>query len=686
MVWNGCILKTIAAPVLFELRAKYKPKGDQPRAISQLVQGVTDNEAAQVLLGVTGSGKTFTIANVLAQINRPTLVISHNKTLAAQLYGEFKQFFPNNLVEYFISYYDYYQPEAYVPSKDLYIAKELSINDEIEKLRLRATSSLLSGRKDVVVVSSVSCIYGLGDPAQFEKGTLALSVQQGLSRDTLLMKLVDMLYTRNDAAFQRGCFRVKGDTVDIFPAYADHAYRVVFWDHQIESITRVVPDTGELIGEESSVTVFPSHMFLADKSKRPQIFQEIQADLAARVADLEREQRFAEATRLKERVGNDIEMIRNLGYCSGIENYSRYLDGRKPGERSFCLLDYFPEDYLVVIDESHVTVPQVRAMWGGDHSRKLNLVDYGFRLPAALDNRPLTFEEFESLIKHTIYVSATPGDYEMVRSGGVVVEQIIRPTGLLDPQVLVHSTKDQMDDLLKEVRACIASKDRALVITLTKRMAEEVSQYMQGLDIACAYIHAEIETFDRVEILKQLRLGVFDVLVGVNLLREGLDLPEVSLVAILDADSQGFLRNEQSLIQIIGRASRNIRGRVVMYADHTTAAMQLAMNETARRRGLQMAHNEQHSITPATVQKDAEDISKQTIIASHRQQKKQKETADPTKELTASIFRKMPKEELSVWAERTYHAMKKAADEEDFVEAIRLRNEWRTLQALLKGK
>lgn len=673
-------------PVNFHLQAKYSPKGDQPQAITQLVQGVRDQVPAQVLLGVTGSGKTFTVANAIAKLNCPALVISHNKTLAAQLYGEFKQFFPNNLVEYFISYYDYYQPEAYVPSKDLYIAKELSINDEIEKLRLRATASLLSGRRDVIVVASVSCIYGLGNPAQFEKSTFTLCTGDKLSRDGLMRRLVDRLYTRNDAAFQRGNFRAKGDTVDVFPSYADEAYRIVFWGDEVESLQRIAPDSGELIITEKTVTIFPSNLFLTEKSRQPQILRDIQRDLVTRIEDLEREQRFAEAVRLKERVESDVEMIRTLGYCAGIENYSRYLDGRKPGERAFCLLDYFPKDYLLVIDESHVTVPQLRAMWGGDRSRKLNLVHYGFRLPSALDNRPLTFQEFESMVQHAIYVSATPADYELDRAGGVIVEQVIRPTGLLDPMVLVRPTVHQMDDILQEIRACMAQKNRILITTLTKRLAEKVSQYLLDLHIPCAYIHSEIDTFERVEIIKQLRLGTFEVLVGVNLLREGLDIPEVSLVVILDADKEGFLRNEQSLIQTIGRASRNVCGKVIMYADHTTASMQRALSETTRRRNLQMQYNKQHHIVPTSVRKDTEDIVKQTAIAAYRRRKEQKETSDPMKKVVDAILYKIPKKELLALAQTTYHNMKKAADEEDFAEAIRLRDEWNAIQTVLKRR
>ncbi|HKZ39027.1 MAG TPA: excinuclease ABC subunit UvrB, partial [Chryseolinea sp.] len=537
----------------FKLTSIYEPTGDQPEAIRQLTKGVEEGEPHQTLLGVTGSGKTFTMANVIAKTNRPTLVLSHNKTLAAQLYGEFKQFFPENAVEYFISYYDYYQPEAFIPSSGLYIEKDLSINEEIEKLRLSATSSLLTGRRDVIVVASVSCIYGIGNPEEFGKNVIKLKVGETVSRNKLLFALVDILYSRTELDFKRGTFRVKGDTVDVFLAYADYAARIYFWGDEIESIQRIDPASGKKISDETIITIFPANLFVTGKDTLQQSIREIQDDMVAQVAMFESELRHLEAKRLKERTEFDLEMMRELGYCSGVENYSRYFDRRKPGDRPFCLIDYFPDDFLLVVDESHVTIPQVRAMWGGDRSRKVNLVDYGFRLPSALDNRPLTFNEFETLLNQVIYVSATPSEYELRKSEGVVVEQIIRPTGLLDPEIDVRPSKNQIDDLLEEIDERVKKKERVLVTTLTKRMAEELTKYMDRVGVKCRYIHSEVATLDRVEILRELRLGVFDVLIGVNLLREGLDLPEVSLVAILDADKEGFLRNQRSLVQTIGR-------------------------------------------------------------------------------------------------------------------------------------
>ena len=551
----------------FKLISDYEPTGDQPEAIRRLVDGVMSGEDAQTLLGVTGSGKTFTIANVIEQTGRPTLVLSHNKTLAAQLYGELKQFFPENAVEYFISYYDYYQPEAFLPSSNIYIEKDLSINEEIEKLRLSATSALLSGRRDIIVVASVSCIYGIGNPDEFSKNIITLRQGDIIARSKLLFSFVDILYNRTEVEFKRGSFRVKGDTVDIFPAYADIAFRIIFWGDEIESLMIIDPLSGKKISEEKLITLYPANLFVTGKDVIQEAIVKIQDDLMTQVSLFEQDERYIEAKRLRERTDFDLEMIRELGYCSGVENYSRYFDRRKPGARPFCLIDYFPNDFLMIIDESHVTIPQVRAMWGGDRSRKMNLVDYGFRLPSALDNRPLTFNEFEDILNQVIYVSATPGDYELRDSEGVIVEQIIRPTGLLDPEIEVRPSLNQIDDLMEEIDERSYAHERVLVTTLTKRMAEELTKYLDNAGIKCRYIHSEVKTLDRVEILRELRLGVFDVLVGVNLLREGLDLPEVSLVAIIDADKEGFLRNQRSLVQTIGRAARNINGKVIMYAD-----------------------------------------------------------------------------------------------------------------------
>ena len=585
----------------FKLKSDFEPTGDQPQAIAQLVKGLKEGIPAQVLQGVTGSGKTFTIANVIQQLNKPTLVMSHNKTLAAQLYSEFKNFFPDNAVEYFVSYYDYYQPEAYIAQTNTYIEKDLSINDELEKLRLSAASALLSGRKDVIVVSSVSCIYGIGNPEDFANGTIHLSIGQTLERSKFLLDLVDSLYSRNEIEFGRGKFRVKGDVIDIFPPYLDYAYRLIFWDEEIEAMETIDPVSGCKIESLNEMVIYPAGNFLTNKNTLPQVLRQIQSDMFLRCEEFRDSGRLLEAKRLEERVNNDLEMLQELGYCSGIENYSRYFDGRKPGSRPFCLIDYFPDDFLMVIDESHVTVPQIRAMFGGDRSRKSSLVEYGFRLPSAFDNRPLKFEEFQSLQNQTIYISATPADFEIEQADGVIVEQIIRPTGLLDPPIEIHPARNQVDDLLEEIDKVVGKHERVLVTTLTKRMAEELSRYLTNVGVRNKYIHSDVETLERVEIMQELREGVFDVLIGVNLLREGLDLPEVSLVAILDADKEGFLRSDRALIQTIGRAARNISSKAILYADKITDSMKRAIAENTRNREKQQAYNTAHGIVPRQV-------------------------------------------------------------------------------------
>jgi excinuclease ABC subunit B len=669
----------------FELTSEYQPTGDQPEAIRQLLQGIAAGEPAQTLLGVTGSGKTFTVANVVAEINRPTLVLSHNKTLAAQLYGEFKQFFPKNAVEYFISYYDYYQPEAFISSTNTYIEKDLMINQEIDKLRLHTVSSLMSGRRDVIVVASVSCIYGAGNPNEYKKSIVKAKLGDVVSRNQFLFRLVEILYSRTEVEFGRGTFRVKGDTVDIYPGYADFAYRFIFFGDEIEEIQRIEPESGKKISSEKAVSIFPANLFVTGRDVLSQSIKEIQDDLVKQINYFTNEGRVSEAERVKERTEFDMEMMRELGYCSGIENYSRYFDRRLPGQRPFCLLDYFPEDFLMIVDESHATMPQIKAMWGGDRSRKESLVEYGFRLPSAMDNRPLTFQEFEDLTPQTIYVSATPAEYELRRSDGVVVEQIIRPTGLLDPEIEVRPSLNQIDDLLEEINIRIKQGDRVLITTLTKRMAEELSKYLDRVGIKCRYIHSEVKALDRVEILRELRLGVFDVLVGVNLLREGLDLPEVSLVAIMDADKEGFLRDIRSLIQTIGRAARNENGKVLMYADVITGSMEQAIGETNRRRAIQLAYNEEHGITPKTILKSKEAIMEQTSVADSKPRKIYVEpseiriAADP-------VVQYMGKNDLQKLIVETQKKMESAAKDMDFLEAARLRDELLQLKERAKEK
>lgn len=669
----------------FELISPYKPTGDQPEAIAQLTDGLLNGIHGQTLLGVTGSGKTFTIANVIKNINKPTLILSHNKTLAAQLYSEFKSFFPNNAVEYYVSYYDYYQPEAYLPGSDTYIEKDLQINDEIDKLRLAATSSLLSGRQDVIVISSVSCIYGMGNPADFYNNVIEIEAGRTISRNVFLRRLVDSLYVRNDIDLNRGNFRVKGDTVDISLAYTDHILRVIFWGDEIETIEEVDPISNFSLNKFETYKIYPANLFMTTKESTLHAIHQIEDDLTKHVAYFESIGKPYEAKRLYERVTYDMEMLRELGHCSGIENYSRYFDGREPGTRPYCLLDFFPDDYLMVIDESHVSIPQIRAMYGGDRARKINLVEYGFRLPAAMDNRPLTFSEFEGMINQVIYVSATPADYELIQSEGVIVDQVIRPTGLLDPVIEIRPSINQIDDLMEEIQLRIEKSERVLVTTLTKRMAEELTEYLLNHHIRCNYIHSDVDTLERVKIMDDLRQGVFDVLIGVNLLREGLDLPEVSLVAILDADKEGFLRSHRSLTQTAGRAARNINGKVIMYADKVTESMRLTIEETNRRREKQLAYNEANGITPKQIMKarnlsvfgnNAEEAVRPNVYI---------EAENPT--IAADpVVQYMTKPQMEKSIERTRKLMQEAAKKLEFIEAAQYRDELIKLQDLLKER
>lgn len=657
----------------FQIVSNFEPTGDQPEAIKQLVEGIEGGVSHQTLLGVTGSGKTFTVANVVESVQRPTLVLAHNKTLAAQLYSEFKQFFPNNAVEYFVSYYDYYQPEAYIPTSGLYIEKDLSINEDIEKLRLSATSSLLSGRRDVLVVASVSCLYGIGNPVEFQKNVITIHRDQVISRTKFLKQLVQSLYARTTADFRNGNFRVKGDVVDVFPGYADHAFRIHFFGDEIEEIEALDPFNNNVIEVYDSLNIYPANMFVTSPDVLQNAIRDIQDDLVKQIDYFKEIGRPLEAKRLEERTNFDLEMIRELGYCSGIENYSRYLDGREPGTRPFCLLDYFPDDYLMVIDESHVTIPQVHAMYGGDRSRKENLVEYGFRLPAAMDNRPLKFEEFELLQNQVLYVSATPADYELELSQGVYVEQIIRPTGLLDPIIEVRPSENQIDDLVEEIQQRVELDERTLVTTLTKRMAEELTKYLSRINVRCRYIHSDVDTLERVEIMQDLRKGLFDVLIGVNLLREGLDLPEVSLVAVLDADKEGFLRSNRSLTQTVGRAARNLNGKAIMYADKITDSMQMTIDETNYRREKQMNYNKEHNITPKALNKSLDSALAKNSVSTYHFEKEELRAAEPDLAyLTQDQKEKLIREKRK--------AMEKAAKDLNFMEAAKLRDEIKSLQ------
>jgi len=657
----------------FKVVSEFKPTGDQPNAIKELTEGLDQGEKYQTLLGVTGSGKTFTVANVIEDVQKPTLVLAHNKTLAAQLYSEFKQFFPENAIEYFVSYYDYYQPEAFIPSSGVYIEKDLSINEDIEKLRLSTTSSLLSGRRDVLVVASVSCLYGIGNPVEFKKNVITLEKDQVIARTKFLHQLVQSLYSRTTADFRNGNFRVKGDVVDVFPSYADHAFRIHFFGDEIEEIEAFDPFNNTIIEVYETLKIYPANMFVTSPDILQGAIHNIQDDLVKQIDYFKEIGKPLEAKRLEERTNFDLEMIRELGYCSGIENYSRYLDGRQPGTRPFCLLDYFPDDYLMVIDESHVTIPQVHAMYGGDRSRKVNLVDYGFRLPAAMDNRPLKFEEFEALQNQVLYVSATPADYELQLSQGVYVEQVIRPTGLLDPIIEVRPSLNQIDDLVEEIHQRVEKDERTLVTTLTKRMAEELAKYLDRIGVRCRYIHSDVDTLERVEIMQDLRKGIFDVLIGVNLLREGLDLPEVSLVAILDADKEGFLRSNRSLTQTVGRAARNLNGRAIMYADKITASMQKTMDETNYRREKQIAYNVEHNITPTALNKSLDNVLSKNSVSTYHFKKEELRAAEPDLEY-------LTKEQIEKMIRDKRKAMEKAAKELDFMQAAKLRDEIKMLQ------
>ncbi|MFN8258933.1 MAG: excinuclease ABC subunit UvrB [Bacteroidales bacterium] len=668
----------------YNLVSDYKPTGDQPEAIQALIEGVNQGVDYQILQGVTGSGKTFTIANVINALNRPVLVLSHNKTLAAQLYGEFKQFFPENAVEYFVSYYDYYQPEAYIPVTNTYIEKDLSINDEIEKLRLSTTSALLSGRRDVIVVSSVSCLYGIGNPDDFHESVIHIVKGQKMARNSFLRLLVDSLYSRNEINFERGRFRVKGDSVDIFLAYGDYAFKVIFWGDEIEEIEKFDPINGQRLENLNEAIIYPANIFITTKERMQMAIRQIQDDLLRQIIFFRENGKQIEAKRIEDRVTYDLEMIKELGHCAGIENYSRYFDGRDAGTRPFCLIDYFPKDFITIIDESHVTLPQIRAMYGGDNSRKMNLVEYGFRLPAAIDNRPLKFDEFEALTGQTIYMSATPSDYELSKCEGIIVEQVIRPTGLIDPSIDVRPSLNQIDDLIGEINSRVEKRERVLVTTLTKRMAEELSKYFIRINIKCRYIHSDVDTLERVEIMENLRKGIFDVLIGVNLLREGLDLPEVSLVAILDADKEGFLRSEKSLIQTSGRAARNLNGKVIMYADKITGSMQRAIDQTNHRREKQLKYNAEHNIIPTQIKKSVSSILGEKVLDESETEKLY--SAESTGIAAEPVVKYMNHDSLEKLIENTRKAMKKAAKELDFIEAARLRDEMYELEQLLKMK